>query len=191
MYLLARANSDNPFGTRKYLVTECALDEVGSRKVLELVPKASAELEVEPRLATKLDALDPEFLHKSVAVLTLLIGSSGDLGIVRAELLERCKPRLKTGFMGGQADVDYYAMAVSADEQSSGKVPDEVWQRVGRMNHFYDHWKHRVEGMRRMKQTMDMAALQNVMGNLYNGAMKGAAADAAMQRALQRGVGGR
>jgi hypothetical protein len=191
MYLLARANSDNPFGTRKFRVTECALDEVGSRRVLELVPKASSEVEVEPRLASRLDQLDPRFLHKSVAILTLLIDSSGDCGIVRAELLEKCEPRLKPGFGIGQADVEYYAMAVSPDEQSSNKSPDELWQKVGRMNHFFSHWKHRVDAMKRLQETLSMARLTNVMGSMYSDAMKGAANDAAMQRALQRGVGGR
>ena len=49
------------------------------------------------------------------------------------------------------------------------------------MIHFYTHWKHRVDGMRRLRQTMDMAALTNVMGGMYKDAMKGAAIAAAQQ----------
>jgi hypothetical protein len=194
MYRLAYSGADNRRADRKFLAVECLLQATGPKGALELTPEGSLfELEVEPRLAAMLDGLPPKVLTKSPAVLTLWIDSGGGLGLIRAEFLEGCKPRIKPGFAGGQADVDYYTLALSPEAPpKEGKALDEEkWQKVGRMNHFYLGWKHRVDGMRKMRQTMDMASLTNTMGNMYNSAMKGAAVDAAIQRGLQIGVGGR
>jgi serine/threonine protein kinase len=191
MYCLTRSGKDDGTGARKYVATECALQEVGMRKVLELTAHSSHELEIEPRLASKLDGLNRKFLASSLAILTLWVGDSGDCGVVRAEFLQKCLPRLKSGYGIGQADVEYYAFPMSAEESKPGKVPDEVWQRPGRMILFYNHWKQRVNAMRRMQQTADMAALTNVMGDMYKGAMRGAAVDAAQERARQGRISGR
>ena len=59
------------------------------------------------------------------------------------------------------------------------------------MSLFFVHWKHRVEGMNRMRQNIDMAKLTNVMGSLYADAMKGVASAAAAERARQGAISGR
>ena len=107
-----------------------------------------------------------------------------------AEFLEKCQPRLKSGFGIGQADVDYYTLTVDPKESKSGKAPDEQWQKPGRMNHFYIHWKRRVDGMRKLQQTMNMAALNNAMGSMYKAAMNGAAVNSIQQQQLQRRLTG-
>ena len=43
------------------------------------------------------------------------------------------------------------------------------------MSLFFVHWKRRVEGMNRLRQSIDMAKLTNVMGSMYSDAMKGVA----------------
>ena len=170
MYRLRRSSQDNHAGARKYSVIECSVQEKG--RSLELTEHGSADFEVEPRLATKLDRLPGRFLAQSVAILTLWIDSSGQCGVVCAELLERTQPRLKPGFGIGQADVDYHVRFLSPEEDKTGKAPDEDWQKVGRMNHFYTHWKHHVDGLRKRQQTASMAALTNTMGDMYASAMR-------------------
>ncbi len=191
MFAVSHTNADHPSGARKYVVTEMSLDEHGSQKVLQLTAHGSAELEVEPRLARSLDSLDRKFLKNSVAILTLLVDSAGELGLVGAEFLERCTPRLKKGYGIGQADVEYQALSISPEASKSDKSPDEEWQRVGRMGPFFTHWKHRVDAMNKMRQTMSMAQMQNVMGSLYSDAMKGVAAAGAAERARQGAISGR
>ena len=195
MFLVAHSNADHPSGARKYSVTEVSLDEHGAKRVLGLTKHVSADIEVEPRLARALDNLDHNFLRKSAAILTLMVDSTGELGLVRAEFLEKCIPGLKKGSgIGqanvkgiGQADVEYVALIVSTEGQKSEKAPDEVWQRVGRMTPFFNHWKARVDYINKMRHTMSMAQLQNVQGNLYGDAMRNVAAGAAAERAGSRG----
>ncbi len=189
MYRLRHSPQDNRAGARKYTVIECSVQEKG--RALALTEHGSSDFEVEPRLATKLDRLPGRFLAQSVAILTLWIDNSGQCGVVCAELLEKCEPRLKPGFGIGQADVDYRVRFLSPEEDKTGKAPDEDWQKVGRMNHFYTHWKHHVDGLRKRQQTATMAALTNTMGGMYANAMKGAAADAAAQGARQSAISGR
>ncbi len=191
MYSLARASADNPAGARKYVVTECSLEEKGSKKLLAMTAHGSSEIEVEPRLARELESVNSDFLDKSVAILTLFIDNSGEFGLVRAELLEECTPRLKKGFGIGQADVEYKALTVSPEGAKSNTARDEDWQRVGRMNMFFVHWKRRVEGMNKLRQTINMTSLTNVMGSMYADAMKGVAAAGADERARQRAISGR
>jgi serine/threonine protein kinase len=192
MYRLRHSNEDNHAGPRKYLVIECSVQEKRGPKgvVLELTEHGSSDFEVEPQLATKLDRLPRRLLGQSVAILTLWIDSNGNCGVVCAELLEKCEPRLKPGFGIGQADVDYHVRFLSPEEDKTGKAPDEEWQRVGRMNHFYTHWKHHVDGLKKRQQTANMAALSNVMGNMYSNAMKGAAAAAAAEQGRQSIING-
>jgi hypothetical protein len=188
MYSLTRAGSDNPAGARKYIVTECALEEKGPKKLLEMAAHRTSEVEVEPGLAKALDSVNSSFLRNSVAILTLIIDNSGECGLVRAELLEECIPRLKKGFGFGQADVDYKAMTVTHEGAKSSIARDEDWQKVGRMSLFFVHWKHRVDGMNRLRQTIDMAKLTNTMGSMYSDAMKGVAAAGAAERARQSAI---
>jgi serine/threonine protein kinase len=193
MYRLKHSNEDNQAGPRKYLVIECSVQEKRGPKgvVLELTEHGSSDFEVEPRLATKLDRLPRKILGQSVAILPLWIDSSGNCGIVCAELLEKCEARLKPGYGIGQADVDYHVRFLSPEEDKTGKAPDEEWQRVGRMNHFYTHWKHHVDGLKKRQQTANMAALNATMGNMYASAMRNAAASAAAEGDLQRRLQGR
>ena len=193
MYRLKHSNEDNQNGPRKFLVIECSVQEKRGPKgvVLELTEHGSSDFEVEPRLATKLDRLPRKILGQSVAILTLWIDSSGNCGVVCAELLEKCEARLKPGYGIGQADVDYHVRFLSPEEDKTGKAPDEEWQRVGRMNHFYTHWKHHVDGLKKRQQTANMAALNATMGNMYASAMRNAAANAAAEADLQRRIQGR
>ena len=189
MYRIRHSSQDNRAGARKYTVIECSVQEKG--RALAMTEHGSSDFEVEPQLAHKLDRLPGRFLAQSVAILTLWIDNSGKCGVVCAELLEKCEPRLKPGFGIGQADVDYHVRFLSPAEDKTGKAPDEDWQKVGRMNHFYTHWKHHVDGLRKRQQTASMAALTNTMGSMYSNAMKGVAADAASEAARQRAINGR
>src|SRR5262249_2175268 len=127
----------------------------------------------------------------SVAILTLFVNNSGECGLIRAELLEETIPRLKKGYGFGQPDVDYKVLMVNVDGAKSIVARDEDWQRVGRMSLFFVHWKHRVDGMNRMRQTVDMNRLTSAMGSLYADAMKGVAAAAAAERGRQSAISGR
>ena len=125
MYCLTRSPADDPAGARKFLATECALVEKGSNKVLELTPLESLELEVDPRLATKLDGMDSDLLAQIARHSDALDQRQGRFRLVAPEILERCEPRLKPGFGIGQADVDYFTLKLSASPQDPkpGKCP--------------------------------------------------------------------
>jgi tRNA A-37 threonylcarbamoyl transferase component Bud32 len=189
MYSLTRSSADDQAGPRKYVVTECALKEQGPKRELHMTSLASHDLEIEPKVAAELDK-HWNSLEGKVAILTLWVAGSGEIGIVSAQILQKFTPRLKPGFGPGQADIDYDVLFVSAEGSKAAKADDGDWQKVGRLNQLYLHHKHLVAAYRRKLQTADMAGLSTTMNNMYAGMMKGAAADAAAQRSLQRSISG-
>ena len=86
MYCLKPSITEAPGGIRKFLVTEVSLEEQGSKRMLRLAAQGSAELEVDPRLAAHLDALDDHMLNNSVAALTLWINDKGEFALVRGRI---------------------------------------------------------------------------------------------------------
>ena len=189
MYFLTRSHADNPTGARKYHVTECVLKEEGPRKKLNMTSIRSRELEFEPMLAMQLDR-HWDSLEGKVAILTLWMTGSGEPGIVRAQILQKFTPKLKPGYGPGQADIDYDVFFVSPEESKLTKGEDSDWQRVGRLNMLYVHYKGLIAAYKRKLQTLDMVGLSAAMNNMYAGMMKGMAADARAQAARQQAISG-
>ncbi len=190
MYCLTRSRADHRSGPRKFIVTECELKEQGPRKTLHLVSTASKELEFEPHLASQLDS-EWSAIERRMAILTLWFTSSGDYGVVRAEILQKFTPRLKPGYGVGQADIDYEVFFVTPDGSKAAKAEDSDWQKVGRLNKLYQHHKGMVNSIRKKLQNHDMLALSSQMNNMYAGMLKGIAIDATAQGAMQRAISGK
>ena len=58
------------------------------------------------------------------------------------------------------------------------------------MGLFFIHWKHRVDAMNRMRQTMSMAKIRTSWA-AFSDAMKGVASAGAAERARQGAISGR
>jgi serine/threonine protein kinase len=189
MYGLSRSKSDNPSGPRKFRITEWRVKQSGNKFVRE--HGGSSDMELEPRLAANLDGLQKELWEDKLAILTMWITSSRECAIVRVEILQKFELRKKSGFLGGQADIDYWTRIVTPDQTHDvDKADDAPWQEVGRMNRFYQHYKNLVNMMRKNVQTKEMLNQTAFMNRAYGDMMKGAAAEAAAQRGLQQRLTG-
>ena len=175
MFHLAPSPADNVNGQRKYAVIEHKIESRGNDS-LGMSSAASVELEVEQRLAERLDLLGTKTLAEKMSILTLWISAEGNEMMVKVDILQQCKPRLKRGF-APKGDVDYFTLQVTPEWQVEGKANDEDWERPERLNRFANAWKARVRGYKNMLQANRDAQLNAAMSTLYQGMLRNAAAD--------------
>ena len=187
MFHLAPSPADNVNGQRKYAVIEHKIESRGNDS-LGMSSAASVELEVEQRLAERLDLLGTKTLAEKVSILTLWISAEGNEMMVKVDILQQCKPGLKRGF-APKGDVDYFTLQVTPEGQVEGKANDEDWEKPERMNRFANAWKARVRGYKNMLQANRDAQMIAAMSTLYQGMLRNAAADQAQQRQQQRAIG--
>jgi hypothetical protein len=189
MYELARSNNDRIDGPRKYDFTERRFESPSNRPGAKfyLISGATTEVEVEPRLAARLDALNTSQWDKKPAILTLGITESGECGVVALQILENSYPRLRGGMV---PDIVYETLDVSADGSKPAIGNDKDWEseRVFKLAKYY---KGHLRAIKQQFENMQMSQVQRQMGNIWANVMREAAAQDAAQRALQRGVGGR
>ena len=152
-----------------------------------MISGATSDLEVEPRLASHLDQLNPDQLDKKPAILTVGITDSGECGLVSLEILENSYPRLRNGIV---PDIVYDTLEVNGDGSKRAIGEDKDWEneRVFKLARYY---KGHLRALKQRFETMQMSQVQAQMGSIWANVMREAAAQDAAQRALQRGVGGR
>jgi tRNA A-37 threonylcarbamoyl transferase component Bud32 len=188
MYELSRSRNDRPDGQRKYTVTELRFESRGRSGKFDLVAGAARDVDLEPRLAERLDALSKDQLEQKPAILTLGITESGECGLVSVAILQKSQPRFKGGIT---PDIDYWTLAVNPDGARPAKGEDADWQQNDRMLKLANYYKRMLNGQKRMFETMQMSQVQAQMGALWANVMREAAAADAAQRALQSRINGR
>jgi hypothetical protein len=189
MYDLARSPNDLRDGPRKYEVTERKFESVSSKpgSKFYLMSGATSELELEPRLAARLDELNSDQLEKKPAILTVGVTQSGECGLVALAILQNSYPRLRGGIT---PDIVYDTLAVSADGAKPAIGNDQDWEneRVFKLARYY---KAHLRALRQRFETMQLPQVQAQMGSIWANVMREAAAQDVAQQALQRSVGGR
>ncbi len=189
MYLVETSSGSDTNGARFCSIIERSLQE---RKTSELAMDSAAAIpvEIEPRLADRLDVLDGEQRNR-MSIITIWFQENGTGMLVKVESLVGCRPRLAPGSYYPKGDVEYTTLQIWPDGQLTGKAPDEDWEQPGRMLRYANQFKSRIKGFKNQVQSREMLSLQSTMGKMMGDMMRGAAEFEAQQRALQRGVGGR
>jgi len=189
MYELARSRYDRTDGPRKYSATERRFESPSNRPGAKfyLISGVTTEVELAPKLAEHLDALNPSQLDKKPAILTLGVTKSGECGLVAVAILQNSYPRLRGGMV---PDIVYETLAVSADGAKPTIGEDKDWEteRVFKLAKYY---KGILRAQKQMWENLQMNQVQAQMNKIWANVMSEAAAQSAQQRALQRGVGGR
>src|SRR5262249_12548245 len=106
MYHLERSPADRPKGPRRIRVVEQSIERKEHRGPLELISHATTDLEVEPKLAESLGRLSRDEL-KGLALLTVWVTTGGNCGLVKAEILQSYKTRVKKVGYALQGDIEY------------------------------------------------------------------------------------
>jgi serine/threonine-protein kinase len=189
MYEFERSRNDRNDGLRKYAFTERRFESPSNRPGAKfyLISGATSELEVEPKLATRLDEMNPNQWEKKPAIVTVGVTESGECGVVALQILENSSPRLRNGMV---PDIVYETLEVTADGSKPTIGNDKDWEteRVFKLARYY---KGHLRAIKQQFQNMQMSQVQAQMGQIWSNVMREAASQDAMQRALQRGVGGR
>jgi hypothetical protein len=191
MYNLAPSHADRPGGVRKWLATERKIGSKRESTALELTLSPSNELELEPRLATRLNELAPRQWKDKMAIVTLWITHDGVCGLVKAEILEKCVPYIRKVGYAHKGAIEYETLQVTPEGMKPAKGNDELWEQVGRMNTFANHFRNQVRGYQRMLNDREQTKLSNQMNAMFGEMMRNAAAQELQQRQLQRAISGR
>ncbi len=190
MFNLTPAASDNPHGQRKYLIFERRM--AVHKDSLGITSVEAQELEVEPAVARRLDALGSQRLSATMSLLTLWFPSEGGNAlIVQVDVLRYHKLGFKKATFLPEGDIDYHILRITPLGQIETIADDREWEEVERFAHFANNYKKRVRAYKKMLQTGQMEALNSAMGSLYQGMLKSAAANELQQQILRRGVGGK
>jgi hypothetical protein len=189
MYEFVRSRNDGTDGSRKFAFTERRFESPSNRQGAKfyLISGATSELEVEPKLATRLDEMNPSQWDKKPAIVTLGVTEAGECGVVALQILQNSSPRLRNGMV---PDIVYETLEVNADGSKPTIGDDKDWEteRVSKLARYY---KGHLRAIKQQFQNMQMSQVQAQMGQIWANVQREAAAQDAMQRALQRGVGGR
>ena len=186
MYNLAPLQADGTAGPRKWIATE---RKVGSKKdssELEMSLAPSSILEVEPKLASRLDDLEIDKWKDRVSLLTLWFTSSGNCGLVKVEILQKAVPSIRKVGYTHKGFVDYETLLVTGEGSSLAKGDVEQWEKVGRMNSVANHFKHKVKAYNRMLQDKEQNMLSIQMNSMFADMMCNAAVAEQQQRQLQQ-----
>jgi hypothetical protein len=190
MYQLERSPSDRALGKRTFFATERKIESRRDNS-LGMSSGDSAELEVDPYLAERLDNLDADHRNDKVAILTLWFTADARPVLVKVEILLRYVTGFKRGTVYPQGDVDYETLVVSPEKSERIKARDEDWEEPGRMLHFANHYKREVARYKKMLLSNEHAQLNSIMATMWGNMMRNAANEAAQQRQLQRAISGR
>ncbi|MGO9917929.1 MAG: protein kinase domain-containing protein [Isosphaeraceae bacterium] len=188
MYELARSRYDRPDGPRKYSATERRFESLSSKpgSRFYLISGVTSDLELEPKLADRLDALNSAQLEKKPAILTLGVTKAGECGLVAVAILQNSYPRLRGGMV---PDIVYETLAVSADGSKPAIGEDKDWEteRVFKLAKYY---KAVLRLRKQMWENLQMNQIQAQMSTIWANVMRESAVQDAQQRALQRKLGG-
>ncbi len=187
MYALARSRNDSFNGRRKYSVTERRYESRRTGGKYFLNSGDPIDLDLEPELAKRLDALNPDQLENKVAILTVGVTEAGYCGLVAAAILQETYPRLRSGRV---PDMEYWTLAVSPDGVKRVKGDDKDWE-TERMHKLARYYKGYLRAQVQMWENLQMSQIQAQMSSIWSNVMREAAVQDAQTRSLQRRLGGR
>jgi hypothetical protein len=186
MYRLTRSPNDRVDGPRIYEVIESRFEP----RSLQLMSHDSTELELEPRLAERLDVLTQDQRESKVAILTLLVEGDGTCVLVKAEILQQTRYRVKKGFKNNP-DIDYETLVVSSEETRPAAGNAVEWQKVGRWLPMYNAYKIRLNAYKQMIKDAELVQIGRQMNALFQESMQSALRAGQQQLQLQRQISGR
>jgi len=191
MYNLAPSRSDRSDGLRKWLATERKIGSKKDTSALELTLSPSRDLELEPNLAAHLDGLEADKWKDKMAILTVWITKDGSCGLVKAEILEKATPIIRKVGYTHKGFIEYETLIVTPEGPKVARGNDELWEQVGRMSSFANHYRNQVKAYRRMLLANEQIQLSAQMNTMFDDMMRNAAAQELQLRQLQRAIGGR
>jgi hypothetical protein len=189
MFNLAPAPDDDRSGKRIYLVFERTMRQQNDS--LGMTSAQAVELEVEPILAAKLDAVGSKKLAQTMSILTLWFTTNGHPLIVEVDVLERYLLKFKKATFYPEGDIDYATLRLSSVSEAPVKAEDGDWETPERMLHFARLYKHKVSFYKKMLRQNELNHLNAAMTAIYQGMLKSAAAHEMQQAINRRGVGGK
>jgi Protein kinase domain len=186
MYNLEPPPADRTGDTRKWMATERRVGPKKGSSELEMSLAPSSFLELEPKLAARLDALETEKWKDRVALLTLWVADSGDCGLVKVEILEKASPTIRKFGYTHKGVVEYETLLVTPEGSRPARGDVDQWERVGRMNWIAQQFKKKVEVYKRMLRDNEQNMLSAQMNTMFGEMMRNAAVAEQQQRQLQQ-----
>ncbi len=190
MYNLAPSRADQRGGVRKWLATERKIGSKKDSSALELNSSPSMDLELEPQLAAHFDNLAADQWNDKMAILTLWITKDGASGLVKAEILEKATPYIRKVGYTHKGDIEYETLQVTPQGTKVARGNDELWEQVGRMNSFANHYRNQVKAYKRLLHDKEQNQLSAQMNSMFGDMMRNAAASELQQRQLQQRLTG-
>ncbi len=186
MYNLAPAQADRTGGPRKWMATERRVGPTKDSSELELSLAPSSVLELEPKLASRMDELEIDKWKDRVSILTVWVSSDGVCGLVKVEILEKAIPTIRKVGYTHKGFVEYETLLVTSEGSKPAKGDVEQWEKVGRMNWVAHQYKKKVEGAKRILRDNEQGVLSAQMNTMFGEMMKNAAVAEQQQRQLQQ-----
>ena len=125
-------------------------------------------------------------MERQVAILTLWITRDGACGLVKAEILEKATPYIRKVGYTHKGDIHYETLVVTPEESKVARGNDELWEQVGRMNSFANHYRNQVKGYTRLLHDHEQNKISAQMNTMFGEMMRNAAAQELQQRQLQQ-----
>src|SRR5262249_10334011 len=141
------------------------------RSPLELTSYATTDLELEPKLAEHMDGLGHDQLT-GLAILTLWVTRNGNCALVKVEILEDYKTRVKKVGYSLQGDIEYTTLLVTAEGAKPGKGNDLEWEKVGRMNSVAKAWKGQVNAYKMRIKDVELNQVAAQMNAVFQESMQ-------------------
>ena len=170
MFQLAHSHTDHVDGRRKYLVTDRSM---GGNGPTGMSSSKSVDLEVEPKLAQRLDRLGPRKFRDNMSILTLWFTSSGEPMVVKVEILDTPTLTFKKATVYPEGDLEYHTLLLSPVDEELGKAPDDQWEQPERLLHFAKLYKRRVSMFKRMITLKESNHIHAIMNNIYKEMLRG------------------
>jgi hypothetical protein len=188
MYQLEHSPADRLGSARKCLVTERGFIRRRKGGPLELGKGTPTELDVEPRLAARLNALRKEEREERVAILTLAVSQTGAYGLVGVEILVDSYPRFRSG--GFLPDIEYRSLFVTPEGSTYSRGEDQHWEQPERMRPLARVYKGKLQALKLQMQDMQLAQTQAMTNNMWGQVMREAALAASAQAGRERRLTG-
>jgi hypothetical protein len=189
MYHLAHSPNDGANGARKFLAVERII-EARKNSILGVSSSAAIELEVEPRLADRLDKLGPGQLGNKVAILTLWFGYRGEYMLVKVDILEKFVLGFKKASRFPEGDIEYETLSISCEPGKVVKAIDDDWEQPARLRQFAHNYKSRISVFKRLLTQKETDHIRNEFYNAYQEMMRAAAAREHEDQQLRQKIGG-
>jgi hypothetical protein len=184
MYHLAPAGASRGGGARMYSVMELTVESPrGGRS--KISPMAYTELEVEPRLADRLNGLESARRQDHVAILTVWVTDAGAIGLVKVEIWEKSIPGFGKGYKQ-IPHVEYQTLAVTPVESRRLKGDATEWEKPERLLHIANVEKNRVLAAKKKMRDNEMDRIGDQMNSMFGQMMKNVMAQEQQRQQRER-----